>query len=185
MNPTNPPTLADLMASLSSVKRKVFVSYHHIDQLAVNSFRTVFGGFLEVFGDKSLTTAFNSTNTEYVYRKIRENHIHGSSVTIVVIGNETWKRKYVDWEINATLLKDHALLGVLIPGITHTVYADGIPRRRIPQRLFDNHESGYAHIIEWPSTATELTNAINHAVNLSKVNSRLKNNSTPLMTRNH
>lgn len=185
MYQNNPPTLTDLMAVLGGVKRKVFVSYHHVDQEAVNYFRTTYGSTLEVFGDKSLTKPFNSMDTEYVYRKIRENHIHGSSVTIVVIGNETWKRKYVDWEINATIAKDHAVLGILLPGITPTPYSDGISRRRIPQRLFDNHQSGYAHIIEWPSSARELTDAITHSVNKSKANSKLKNNSAPLMSRNN
>jgi hypothetical protein len=185
MNQGNPPSLADLMTQLSTVKKKVFISYHHADQAAVNSFRHTYANTLDVFGDKSLNIPFNSMNTEYVYRMIREKHITGSSVTIVVCGYETWKRKYVDWEINATLSKNHALLGIIIPGTPLTLYDDGTYKMRIPQRLFSNHESGYAHVIDWPNNSAELSNAINHAANLSKQNANFKSNSAPLMSRNH
>ncbi|MDB5180597.1 MAG: putative cytosolic protein [Candidatus Saccharibacteria bacterium] len=184
MYSNNPPTLADLLSGLGSIKRKVFVSYHHVDQSAVNVFRDVFSNTLQVFGDKSLNKPFNSNDTEYVYRKIRENHIHGSSITIVIIGNETWKRKYVDWELNATISKDHAVLGVMLPGITPTLYTDGTYKRLIPDRLFNNHQAGYAHLIEWPKTVNDLTVAIDTAINLSKTNSKFKDNSAPLMSRN-
>jgi hypothetical protein len=49
-------------------------------------------------------------------RVIREDYIKGSSITIALCGAQTWKRRFIDWEIASTLHHEHALLGILIPG---------------------------------------------------------------------
>jgi len=48
-------------------------------------------------------------------RGIRENFITGTSCTIVLCGAQTHLRKYVHWEIKATLDKEHGLIGVNLP----------------------------------------------------------------------
>jgi MTH538 TIR-like domain (DUF1863) len=73
-------------------------------------------------------------------RRIRENHIHGTSCTLVLVGANTWSRKYVDWEIYAALEKQHALIGVQLP--TAPIDANG--RVGVPSRLNDNMNSAYA-----------------------------------------
>lgn len=45
---------------------------------------------------------FDSNNPEYIMRRIREEKLHDSTVTIVLIGNCTHSRRYVDWEIKAS-----------------------------------------------------------------------------------
>src|SRR5690349_7530115 len=103
-------------ANPQPIKRKVFVSYHHGgDQAYYEAFSKAFCDTYDVITDNSLERELDSENVDYVMRRIRENYISGSSCTIVLVGKDTWGRKYVDWEINATLEKEHGLIGVLLP----------------------------------------------------------------------
>jgi MTH538 TIR-like domain (DUF1863) len=146
-------------------KRKVFVSYHHEqDQFWANRFTAQFSDQYEVFQDQSLDDEVDSDDAEYVNRAIREDYIYGSSITIVLCGSETWKRRYVDWEIRSTLHYQHALLGVLIPGTPAGVGQKYV----VPGRLFDNIQSGYAMWVAWPSSAQEINIFIEKAVTMSR-----------------
>lgn len=168
---------------VKAVKRKVFVSYHHKDQQAVNDFRSL-GSAYEIFTDASLDRLIDSMDTRYVSRTIREDYITGTSITIVLCGVDTWKRKYVDWEIHSTLHKNHALLGIMLPNITGPIQSDGQRRWLVPSRLHTNVASGYAHFIPYPQTTHELSTAINNALSRSAQFKHLKNNSAPKMWRN-
>ena len=42
--------------------------------------------------------------TEATLQQIREEFVAQVSVTVVLIGRCTWQRKYVDWEIGASLM---------------------------------------------------------------------------------
>src|SRR5262249_26726190 len=86
------------------LKHKIFVSYHHGgDQAYYNAFSKAFHDSYDVIYDNSLERQVDSDNVDYVRRRIQENYITGTSCTIVLVGKETWGRKYVDWEIEATL----------------------------------------------------------------------------------
>lgn len=100
----------------ATVRRKVFVSYHHGgDQAYYNAFSKTFHSTYDVITDNSLEREVDSDDVDYVMRRIREDYITGSSCTIVLVGKETYARKYVDWEIKATLDKQHGLIGVQLP----------------------------------------------------------------------
>ncbi|ARW16879.1 TIR domain-containing protein [Komagataeibacter europaeus] len=130
----------------AAVKRKVFVSYHHDgDQPYYNAFSQAFHDTYDVITDNSLERQINSEDVEYVMRRIRENYIIGSSCTIVLVGNDTYARKYVDWEIKATLDAGHGLIGVQLP--TLSVDAQGLVT--VPARLNDNIKSSYALWLTW------------------------------------
>lgn len=123
------------------VKRKVFVSYHHAgDQGYYDAFSRFFSDTFDVFYDKSLDRAYESDNTDYVRWQIRQNDITGSSCTIVLCSAATRQRKYVDWEITATLDKRHGLIGVWLPTLLQAPYGG----TQKPDRLQDNLNSGYA-----------------------------------------
>lgn len=129
-----------------AVTRKVFVSYHHSgDQAYCDAFSETFGDTYDVIYDNSLERRIDSDNVDYVIRRIRENHIAGSSCTIVLVGRDTPKRKYVDWEVKATLEKEHGLIGVQLP--TAPVSPQGTVS--VPARLNDNINSGYALWLSW------------------------------------
>jgi hypothetical protein len=155
-----------------TVKRKVFVSYHHErDQSWFDYFTVIFSEEYEVFQDQSLDDEVDSEDPEYVNRVIREDYINGSSITIVLCGAETWKRRFIDWEIASTLHYEHALLGILIPG-TQARW-DG--KFTVPDRLNDNIQSGYAGFVNWPSTAADLKAQIEAAVNKSILKVLIRN----------
>jgi hypothetical protein len=134
------------------IKRRVFVSYHHRgDQWYYNEFSRMFSDTFEVFQDTSLEREFDSDNHDYVRWAIAQNHITGSSCTIVLCGAETHARKYVDWEIKATLDRSHGLIGVRLP--TLQIVNDGSLK---PARLQDNIDSGFAKWIGWDRVSDDL-----------------------------
>jgi hypothetical protein len=101
---------------LLETKRKVFISYHHGgDRAYYDALSRTFCDQYEVFHDTSLERAIDSDNTDYVRWRLAEKCITGSSCTIVLIGRETWGRKFVDWEIDATLERGHGLIGLMLP----------------------------------------------------------------------
>lgn len=145
-------------------KRKVFISYYHKnDQVWFDLFTEKFNNQYEVFFDQSLDSRIRSDDTEYVNRRIREDYIVGSSITIVLCGTETWKRKYVDWEIYSTLHHEHALLGIALP---MNFKRDGLIV--VPGRLYDNITSGYARWIMWQDDAAGLKQEIEIAISQSQ-----------------
>lgn len=100
--------------------------------------------------------ADNSPPTADTLRRIREEYISEATVTVVLIGPCTWQRKYVDWEIGATLRGADknprcGLLGILLP--THTNHnRPRYNRQLLPPRLADNLGSSdpFAFLRHWP-----------------------------------
>ncbi len=101
-------------------------------------------------------------------RRIREDYVTGSSCTIVLVGKETPVRKYVDWEVKATLDKQHGLIGVQLP--TAPVSLQGTIS--VPTRLNDNINSGYALWLSWGQITA---NSQQLARYIAKANAKAKN----------
>jgi len=136
--------LSSLLASIT--KRKIFVSYQHgHDQGYYDALCKRFCDTFDLVQDNSVDRLIDSDDSEYVMRYIRENYITGSSSTIVLCGPETRWRKFVDWEIKATLDKEHGLLAVRLPSAPLDQYG----RWNKPDRLQDNLDSGYAAWTTW------------------------------------
>ena len=126
-------------------RRKIFISYHHdLDQVYYAMISGIFSNQFEAIQDNSLDRLIDSDDPDYVMRRIRENYIRGSSCTLVLCGSQTRWRKYVDWEIKATLDRRHGLVGVHLP--TNPPEGGGIHK---PDRLQDNLDSGYAEWVIW------------------------------------
>jgi hypothetical protein len=135
------------LGSQPLVKHKIFISYHHGgDQAYYDAFSKAFDDTYDVIFDNSLERAIGSDNVDYVMRQIRENYIHGSSCTIVLVGKDTWGRKFIDWEIKATLDKDHGLIGVQLPTAPRDPTTNKIT---VPDRLHSNIQSGFASWLTW------------------------------------
>ena len=91
-----------------AVRHRCFVSYHKVNSADVKRFVEEFA---EVFTAKTVGVTdeddfINSEDTEYVMRRIREKYLSNTTVTIVLIGECTKARKYVDWEIASSLRND-------------------------------------------------------------------------------
>src|SRR5688572_907132 len=113
---------SSIFGILPPIKHKVFVSYHHRgDQAYYNAFSEAFHDTYEVIYDNSLERRIDSDDVDYIRRRIRENYVKGSSCTVVLVGKETWGRKYVDWEIETTLEMEHGLIGVRLPTAPLTI----------------------------------------------------------------
>ena len=120
------------------VKHKVFISYHHLeDQAYYDAFSKAFHGTYEVIYDNSLDRIVDSDNTDYVIQRIRDSFISGSSCTIVLVGRDTWGRKYVDWEIKATLDKEHGLIGVRLPSAPVNTRSGALQSRLVCTTMFN------------------------------------------------
>ncbi|WP_192179974.1 TIR domain-containing protein [Mesorhizobium amorphae] len=159
--------------ALPSVRRKVFVSYHHRgDQRHYDAFSAAFHDSLQLLTDNSLERRIDSADPSYIMRRIRESHLHGSSCTIVLCGADTWRRKYVDWEIKASLDQQMGLVGIWLP--TLPLVGDGTNK---PDRLQDNIDANYAVWIRWTNIIADyrqLMNAIE--ATLVKPRSLIMNN---------
>ncbi len=178
-----PLTMASLgiigTAMQPPARRKIFVSYHHGgDQLYYNEFSRVFHDTYEAVYDNSLERQIDSDNTAYVMQRIRDNYITGTSCTVVLIGGQTHQRKYVDWEIKATLNKDHGLLGIVLP--THAKNLNG--EIIVPDRFLDNWKTGYASFIYWQNLNGQTLAAAVHAA--ASASSSLIDNSRDMKFRN-
>lgn len=174
------PNMNGLLAALMKpTRRKVFVSYHHgSDQVYYDEFSRFFHDQYEAVRDNSLERLIQSDDTEYVMRQIREQYITGTSCTIVLVGAQSHERKYLDWEIKATLDKCHGLVGIVLP--THAKNLTG--EIIVPDRFLDNHKTGYAVWAHWGGlTVQGLTQLIDAAIEKPQ---RLIDNSRPMRQRN-
>ncbi len=101
-------------------RHKVFVSYHHAnDQGYRNEFESLCG---DVIVSRSVDIGDIDPNlkTETVRQKIRDEYLRDSTVTVVLIGGQTWQRKHVDWEISSSIRATQynprsGLLGIFLP----------------------------------------------------------------------
>ena len=144
-----------------STIHKVFVSYHHAnDQDWRNSFENMFGLLYGAFISKSVQIDEISPllATDTIRGKIRDEYLRDSTVTVVLVGTQTWQRKHVDWEISSSIRSTKhssrsGLFGILLP--THPsfgkpTYDPGL----VPPRLVDNQRRGFAAIYDWSYDAT-------------------------------
>lgn len=146
------------------VRRKVFLSHYHGHRDWTDAFLRDFG---DVFIRRSVgalrdDNLINSCNPEYVMRRIREEYIADSTVTIILVGPCTHGRRYIDWEIKGSLKRA----------------ADGMPNGllaiqcssnpvHLPQRLAANwnpqNSDCYARFYRYPQSKDELRSCIEEA----------------------
>jgi hypothetical protein len=118
--------------------KHVFLSFVVEDKALVDLFRGQAknkNSELE-FDDFSVTEPFDSTNADYIRTKITEK-IRRASITICLIGETTYKSRWVKWEIEKSDELGKRLLGVRL-------HSD--PQRDItPQALTD----AKAKVVNW------------------------------------
>lgn len=146
-------------------RHKVFLSFHHGDPLRdpycgqkyKERFERLFSSQYDAMISNSVQDGdiVDGIATETTRQKIRDEYIADATVTIVLVGPETWKRKHVDWEISSSI-RDTArnprcgLIGILLP--TYPDYnrqTNTFNQFTIPPRLWDNKRNGFANIYVW------------------------------------
>lgn len=132
-------------------------------------FENLMSGYTEKMISKAVSEGDINVNnsTETIRQIIRDEFISDASVTVVLIGPETWKRKHVDWEISSSI-KDTknnprcGLIGILLP--THPSYNQPTYNQYIiPPRLYYNDLCGFAKIYNWTEDTTSIQNMIHNA----------------------
>lgn len=120
-------------------------------------------------------------------RKIRENKLQDSTVTIVLIGSCTHSRRYVDWEVKASLQQGSTLPNGLI--------AINLPymgnKSELPARISQNikrdangKEIGYARYYVYPDSKQKLYAWIEDAYTARTTRSNLIKNPNEIMRYN-
>lgn len=112
---------------MARIKHRVFISFHHdIDQEFKESLLDL-NAEHEIFIDASVDTGEidDSLDDQAIRQKIRDEYLQDSSVTIVLVGLETKKRKHVDWEIyssmfDGTVNKQSGVLVINLPSTNCT-----------------------------------------------------------------
>lgn len=133
--------------------RRVFISYQHRDQGKAQGFNLLRWNrnvALEVSA-RHLLSPVESQDADYISRKIRE-QIHGTSVTVVLVGHDTadsdWVRQEIEWSLGKE--KPNGILAIRIDRDA-----------KVPDAIT---ECG-AEVIDWlePSDSAEFEIAIERA----------------------
>jgi len=171
-----------------SQKHKVFISFHSADIKYKDEFEKLFHYTFDIIVSRSVqeNDISNNVSTETVRQKIRDEYLRDSTVTVVLIGANTWQRKHVDWEISSSIRKTEfssrsGLLGILLP--THPSYLkEHYNPYIIPPRLYDNLKCGFAGMYDW-STNPEIIQTRIHAA-FSRRDNMIPDNSYPSFANN-
>ena len=154
----------------NAARHKVFVSYHHAnDQKYRNDFEELFVNTHDIMVSKSVQIGEISPNlqTETIRQKIRDEYLSDSTVTVVLIGSQTWQRKHVDWEIGSSIRQTQSssrsgLLGIILPTYPRKDQSS-CNRYTIPPRLYDNIQCGFAKIYNWSNDPAAVQKWIHEA----------------------
>lgn len=151
-----------------SPRRKVFISYYHGDQEAVNKFVRDFSDVFiaKTVGVKDGDFDFDSNDPNYIMRRIREEKLEDSTVTIVLIGSCTHSRRYVDWEVKASLQQGDSLPnGLIAINLPYMGERGCLPDRVNRNITRDENQTdiGYARYYSYPKSKSTLYDWIEDA----------------------
>ncbi|NRA54883.1 MAG: TIR domain-containing protein [Gammaproteobacteria bacterium] len=113
--------------------RNVFISFSHEDMNEVNLLRGQSkndNSDLE-FSDYSVKKAFDSEDSDYIKRKIREK-IKNTSVTMVYLSDKSIKSKWVKWEVEQSIKMGKGVIAV---------HKGNTPPANTPSYISDNVSS--------------------------------------------
>ena len=129
--------------------RRIFISYEGQDRNQAKGFHLLrWNTNVELaFVGRHLLDPVHSTDHDYITRKVNE-QLHGSSVTVVLIGEYTTQSDWVAKEIQWSQEKGKGILGIKLKGHANA---------EIPQAMIDCG----AEIIDW--VPDEFADAIERA----------------------
>ncbi len=101
---------------------RVFISYHHDNDQWYKEELVRLGTQNRIFIDQSVDTGDipDHLSDQRIREIIRDHRLRNSTVTIVLVGTETRRRKHVDWEIyssmyDGTVNKRSGILVIMLP----------------------------------------------------------------------
>ena len=124
---------------------KVFISYHHENDQSYKDDLVTLAEENQIFIDMSVDTGDISDDLpdESIREKIRDEYLRNSTVTIVLVGTETKRRKHVDWEIYSSMYdgainKKSGIVVIMLPD-TDTNHINA-PHGQVEKDLYRNGE---------------------------------------------
>lgn len=154
-----------------SYRHRIFLSFHHAnDEKYKIMFERLFCKAEKAVYSHSVNDGDIDSGlpAERIRQTIRDNYLRNSSVTVVLIGTDTWRRKHVDWEISSSLRhtdlnRRSGLVGLILP--SRLDYYPGFQQnlRTMPARLVDNVQRGYASLHPWTEDVNQMVNVIHNA----------------------
>lgn len=195
-------------------RHKVFISYHHNGNEHVwnhkdSDYRDRFERMCSRDFDIMISKAVqdgdipSDSSPDNTHRIIRDEYLRDSTVTIVLIGNDTWRRKHVDWEISSSLRNTQynprsGMIGILLPTFISKEWHLGnlknnhyevnnlpyysVDKNTIPERLAMNLDNGFAKLYNWTENPYEIQQWIHDA--FERRNKVTPDNSLPMYKRN-
>lgn len=90
---------------MERIKHRVFVSYHHANDQKYKEALIKWSEKYGIFEDWSVHPGDipDDWDDEAIRVEIRDNYLRSSSVTILLVGTDTWGRKHVDWELYSSM----------------------------------------------------------------------------------
>lgn len=172
------------LRSFDSTRHKCFVSYHIDDIDEVEQFIDTFGSeFIPRSVGVTVEDDFvNSTDEDYIKRRIRDEYLSDSTVTIVLLGGCTWGRKFVDWEISSSLRNDsnNKRSGLLVYPLPSMNNSTVLPARVRDNWVKDDPAASYARYLSYPTSKSEIRANIESAFQDRTSKSSLVDNSRAL-----
>lgn len=184
-------TYPNILDQPLDTRHTIFVSCHHeFDQAFFNYFAQYFSDEHSVLSSRfsEIGDFAPHLNIETIRQRIRNSCLYDSTVTVVLIGEDTWKRKHVDWEINASIASTlynpcSGLIGILLPTYPWLwKEPDNYTSKTIPPRLNANIECGFAKIYRWTEDPLAIHQWIHEA--FERRRKVLPDNSYPSFTHN-
>ena len=130
---------------------KVFVSYHHANDQYYKEHLVSMARRHGIFIDKSVDTGDidDSLSDPRIRTLIRDNYLRDSTVTILLVGFETARRKHVDWEIYSSMFdgKINKKSGILVVNLPETSESWHAPHDGEKKRI-------YPDTTQWMSVTT-------------------------------
>lgn len=167
------------------IRHKVFISHYKGDLKEVDNFIKQFEKVFipYILGANDNDDFIDSSNPEYVMTQIRKKYLLDTTVTIVLIGNCTHSRRYIDWELKSSLRQGeytpNGVIGILLPSAGGAAH--------LPPRLsvnWNRENNCYARYFSYPSTPEQLAAWIDDAHNARKSRAHLIKNSQEMMKYN-
>jgi hypothetical protein len=83
----------------------IFISYHHKNDQAYKDELLRQNDLYEIFRDGSVDTGdiSDGLTDQAIREKIRDEYLRDTTVTILLVGSETWGRKHPDWELYSSM----------------------------------------------------------------------------------
>jgi hypothetical protein len=117
---------------MADERHKIFISYHHANDQKYKEALLDLNRRFNLFVDCSVDTGDidETQDDDAIRRKIRDEYLRDSTVTILLVGTETKFRKHVDWEIYSSMYdgavnKKSGLLVMTLPTTLCSYYNVG------------------------------------------------------------